>query len=214
MTMTATSTNAQPETHAETPDRPAMRWGYARVSLSDGRQDEEPQARALELAGVSRVFRDRVHSDVPPADRDGWTQLLQVAKPGDEIVVWKVDRVSRGGIRETFDVADDLHRRGITLVLLTEGIRVDGTPLGEIVLAVLAWAANQERSAIRLRTREALAQRRAAGVRLGRPPALTIDQRDHVRKLATEPGATLAGIARVMGCSPQTVRRVIEANRR
>ena len=190
-----------------------MRLGYARVSLSDGRQDEEPQARALERAGVDRVFRDRVSSEVPPAERDGWRELLAAARPGDEVTVWKVDRVSRGGIFETFAVAKDLHDRGLALVLLTEGIRVEGTPIGEIVLACLAWAANQERAAIRLRTRDALAQRRAAGVRLGRPPMLTIDQREHVRKLAAEPGATIAGIARVMDCSERTIRRVLDGAR-
>ena len=64
----------------------------------------------------------------------------------DGVIVWKMDRLSRGGIRETYNAIDRLKKYGINVYSVTEPfLNIDeDNPTGELILAVLAWAAGQE----------------------------------------------------------------------
>lgn len=70
--------------------------------------------------------------------------------------------------------------------------------------------AEYERALIRERTRAGIAAARAAGRRIGRPPALTDEQRDFARRLRAQ-GEGVATIARVLEVSPSTIRRALTA---
>jgi DNA invertase Pin-like site-specific DNA recombinase len=84
------------------------------------------------------------------------------------VYVFRLDRLSRGGIRQTFEVCDEFKRCGVELVSVADGFALDG-PASEVVLAVLAWAAQMERLAIGERIAATHKQVKAAGGRWGRP---------------------------------------------
>lgn len=169
---------AVPEPRLETPavpevDRPVAGRGevvgYARVSTRQ--QDEALQLDALRAAGATRVFVDRgVSGSVPLADRPAWGDLLDYARPGDAVAVYRLDRLTRRGLRDLLQVVADLRdQRGVAVRSLTEPIDTSG-PAGELILAIVGWVAEQERETLRRRTRDGLAAARARGSRPGRPP--------------------------------------------
>jgi DNA invertase Pin-like site-specific DNA recombinase len=109
------------------------------------------------------------------------------------LVVAKLDRLSRS-VADFASLLDRAQRRGWGLVALDLGVDTT-TPAGELVANVMAAVAQWERRAIGQRTREGLAAKRAAGVRLGRPPVLPADVVERIIAERTE-GRTLQAIAR------------------
>lgn len=178
--------------------------GYARVSSDGGRQDLAPQLAALRAAGATKIFTDEASGK--SMDRPGWRALLGYARRNDTVVVVRLDRLGRVGIRSTLEVIEELTHLGVGLRSLTEHLDVTG-PVGQVIVSILAWAAEQERLANSQRTKEALAHRRAQGVRLGRPPAMTTAQRElAAEQLAA--GKSTREVARLLGVSKSTVHRI------
>lgn len=97
--------------------------------------------------------------------------LLELdAGRADVLVVAKLDRLSRS-VAQGAQVMEQAQRCGWSLVALDFGLDTT-TPAGEMVANVILSTAQYERRLIGQRTRDALAAKRAAGVRLGRPQAL------------------------------------------
>lgn len=84
------------------------------------------------------------------------------------VYVFKIDRLTRSGIRDTLAVVEELRRGGAELVSVADGFDLSG-PAAEVVLAVMAWAAAMERRAIGDRIKAARVRIEAAGGRWGRP---------------------------------------------
>ena len=127
---------------------------------------------------------------------------------GDTIVVAFLDRLSRNfedGVR----IQAELTRRNIGIVAIRENIDTrEGSDAAKFFRrSILAQGACQLDSASE-RIRLGLDCARANGKRVGRPPALTHEQVEQCRRMAGE-GAGLRHIARVMGCSPATVKKVL-----
>ncbi|MGA2502247.1 MAG: recombinase family protein, partial [Tepidisphaeraceae bacterium] len=101
-------------------------------------------------------------------DRPAMQRALAMLAAGeaDCLVAAKVDRLSRS-VRDYAGLLDLAHREGWTLITLDLGVDTS-TPLGEAMANVSATFAQLERRMIGQRTREALAAKRAAGVRIGR----------------------------------------------
>ena len=93
-----------------------MKIGYGRVSTLD--QHPELQTDALTEAGCDpdHLFIEKISSRVK--DRPELEAAMRYARPGDTIVVWKLDRAGRS-VKELLTIADDLHERGIGLHVLT-----------------------------------------------------------------------------------------------
>jgi len=127
------------------------------------------QVDALERAGCYRVFTETASG--AHADRPTLAQLLDQLRPGDTLVVWKLDRLGRS-LRHLVDTVTSLAERGIALRNLQEA--TETTPGGELVLHVFAVLAEFERDLIRERTAIRLAAARARGRRGGRPSVLTV----------------------------------------
>ena len=79
-------------------------------------------------------------------------KLREAARAGlvTKLYVFRLDRLARSGIRAMFEVLEDFKRHGVEVVTLADGFDVNG-PAAEIVLAVLAWAAQRETLAMRER---------------------------------------------------------------
>src|SRR5699024_5509595 len=91
--------------------------GYARVSTGD--QDARLQHDALQAAGCYRIFTDTASGSLQ--SRPELDKLMDQLRPGDTLVVWRLDRLGRS-IRHLIDQLSDLQARGIEFRSLQENI--------------------------------------------------------------------------------------------
>lgn len=180
--------------------------GYARVSTDD--QDPAAQVGALEAAGCDPVYIERASGST--MERPQWAECNRGLGRGDTLVVVRIDRLGRS-LADLVAVLDDLGRRGVAFRSLTEGLDTT-TPMGRMVYQLAAAFAEYERALISERTRAGLATARARGARIGRPPALTDEQRAIAHQLHDH-GCNKAAIARILGVSRSTIRRALQADR-
>src|SRR4029453_15645952 len=117
--------------------------GYARVSTTD--QQPHLQVAALERAGCYRVFPETASG--ARTDRPTLEQVLDQLRPGDTLVVWKLDRLGRS-LRHLAAPITGLANHGIGFRSLQETIDTT-TPGGKLVLRVFAALAEFERDPIR-----------------------------------------------------------------
>jgi DNA invertase Pin-like site-specific DNA recombinase len=176
-----------------------MLIGYARVSTDDQRLDL--QRDALTQAGCTRVYEDKESG--AKAARPGLTLALEVAREGDTLVVWRLDRLGRS-LKDLIELVEKLENQGIALKSLKESIDTASSG-GRLVFHLFGALAEFERSLIRERTRAGLAAARARGRKGGRPKALDPARRQLAVKLYREREHTLAEICRMLGISKPTL---------
>lgn len=181
-----------------------MLIGYARVSTPE--QDLAPQLAALSAAGCEKVFSDKASG--AKANRAGLTDALSHARPGDVLVVWKLDRLGRT-MKGLVDLAADLAERKIGLRSLTDGIDTAGTA-GKLVFHIMAAMAEMERDLVRERTTAALIIAKREGRVGGRKTVMTPKRLDAARKLLAS-GMTAREIAPTIGVSIATLYRHLPA---
>ncbi|GAA1083734.1 DNA invertase Pin-like site-specific DNA recombinase [Pseudonocardia antarctica] len=179
--------------------------GYARVSTGD--QSTAAQRDALVAAGCDRVFADVASGKL--ARRPQLDALLDYARPGDVLVITKLDRLGRS-VAHLVELGALLQSRGIDLRVLHQGIDTT-TPGGRLTFHILASIAEFERDLISERTRDGLAAARARGRKGGRPPALSPAKLAHARTLRDGGKHTMTQIAELVGCSRATLYRVLDA---
>jgi len=180
--------------------------GYARVSTGD--QDASLQVDALTAAGCFKVFTDTASGALQ--ERPGLARLQEQLRPGDTLVVWRLDRLGRS-LRHLIDSLNDLQARGVGFRSLTESIDTT-TPGGRLVFHVFAALAEFERELIRERTAAGLAAARARGRQGGRPPLLTGDQQLAARRMYEQQDMTVEQIGEVLGVSRTTVYRTLRTD--
>lgn len=155
-----------------------------------GRVVEEIARRGWESVAV---LADEGYS-AKSLDRPAITEALRMLTAGeaDALVVAKLDRLSRS-LLDFAALMDRSRREGWEVVALDLGMDTS-TPSGEMLAGVMATFAQYERRLIGQRTRDALAVKRAQGVRLGRPVGLPPEVRDRIAAERAG-GATLPAIA-------------------
>ena len=133
-----------------------MLVGYMRVSSSGDRQVLDLQRDALLAAGVDarHLFEDRATGS--RSDRAGLTKALAFIKPGDCLVVWKLDRLGRS-LPHLLTTVTDLKKRGIAFRSLTEQMDTT-TPQGEFLFHIFGSLAHDAESGV-MRSRVLDAQR-------------------------------------------------------
>lgn len=187
-----------------------MLLGYMRVSTADGRQSTDLQRDALVAAGVdpARLYQDRASGGRD--DRPGLSACLQALRPGDTLVVWKLDRLGRS-LAHLVATLQDLGARGVGLrVLAGEGAALDTTTAaGRLVFGVFAALAEFEREMIRERTRAGLAAARARGRKGGRRFALTRAQVRLAQAAMANRDTSVAELCRELGVKPVTLYRYV-----
>jgi DNA invertase Pin-like site-specific DNA recombinase len=153
--------------------------GYARVS-SNG-QELQLQLDALKKAGVAKadVFTDKVSG--AKAVRPGLDKCLQQLKPGDTLLVWRLDRLGRS-IRHLIDLVEDLHQRSVKFKSICDGAIDTTSASGELIFHVFSALAQFERRLIQERTNAGLKAARARGRLGGRPPMSLDDPRIQTAK--------------------------------
>ena len=182
-----------------------MLIGYARVSIAD--QNLALQHQALSAAGCSNIFEDTISG--AKIDRPGLTKVQEQLRPGDTLVVWKLDRLGRP-VKNLIDFTEQLHTDGVGFRSLTDQID-NTTPAGRFFFNIMASLAQMERELRVERTQAGLSAARAKGHLPGRKRLMTDSKIASAIKLL-EAGTTPAEVARDLGVSIPTLYRRVPAN--
>jgi DNA invertase Pin-like site-specific DNA recombinase len=179
-----------------------MLVGYMRVSTNGDRQVLDLQRDALLAAGVDErnLFEDRVTGS--RVDRTGLTKALAFIRPGDCLVVWKLDRLGRS-LPHLLTTVTDLKKRGVAFRSLTEQMDTT-TPQGEFLFHIFGSLAQFERSLIRERVQAGLAAAQRRGRHGGRPAVIDAEKLAAVTA-ALDGGATKAAVCRTFGIKRSTL---------
>jgi DNA invertase Pin-like site-specific DNA recombinase len=174
--------------------------GYARVSTDEQGANGvglDAQRAAIEAECARRGWQlVRIEEDVLSGrnlNRPGLRRALDACHAGEVagVVVAKLDRLSRSLI-DFAGLLERARRESWNLVALDLGVDLS-TPSGEFLASVMASAAQWERRIIGQRTKEALAVKKAQGVRLGRPPSIPDELAGRIVGMRTR-GMTLQAI--------------------
>ena len=176
-----------------------MLIGYARVSTDD--QNLNLQQDALNQAGCECIYEDQISG--VKAERRGLQEAINYARPGDTLVVWRLDRLSRS-LKDLIEMVTLLESRGIGLKSLHEAMDTSSSS-GKLIFHIFGALAEFERNLIRERTQAGLKAARARGRKGGRPKSLSNDKQALAVKLYDEKKHTINEICTMMGISKPTL---------
>ena len=186
-------------------------YGYLRVSTDQ--QDVQNQKHGvLEYANKNgfagmAFIEDSVSGKKPWQDRE-LGKVLNAAIEGDTLIVSEVSRLARSTL-QVLEILKHCSERQINLHIAKNNMRFDDSMQSRITATVLGMAAEIEREFISSRTKEALAARKAKGIKLGRPQGkaekLKLDAfKDEIQKYL-DLGLSKAAIAKIIECPPTTL---------
>lgn len=180
------------------------RIGYARVSDQD--QSWNLERDALEQAGCTAIYGDFGASGAQISRRE-LDALFANLYPGDTLVVWKLDRLSRSTLH-LLEILADLRENQIDFIAITQGIDTT-TAIGRMLYGQLAVFAEFEREQIRERTRAGMAAAKARGVHIGRPKAIPPDVARLLKHRLDIGAATIENLEEELNVSKQTILRAV-----
>lgn len=188
-------------------------FGYARTSTD--RQDLDLQRAELEAEGCKVVTEQE--SGKTRDERPRLERLLKELEPGDTLVVYKLDRLSRS-LRDVVNILHELQEHpGGPVKFRSLHDPIDTVPkadpfeeaMRQATISMLATFAELERGFIVARTSAGRKHAKANGVAFGRDPALTSSQLAMARRELAEPGASVAKVARAFGVHRATLYRYL-----
>lgn len=181
-----------------------MLFGYARVSEGED-QSTAVQRRLLREAGAEKVYEEAMSGG--RWDRPELSRLLDQLRPGDVVMVWKLDRLSRS-LKDLLHLLERIEVAGAGFRSLTESIDTT-TAAGRMLMQMLMLGsfAKYERAMVKERTAAGLAAARAEGRAGGRRPKLTAQQRADIVENVRSGRRTATQMARLYSVSGPTVSR-------
>ncbi|GFO81210.1 MAG: recombinase [Methyloceanibacter sp.] len=183
-------------------DVPGRLIGYARVSTPD--QKLHRQLDALKYAQCDLIFRDHGVSG-GKANRPGLDQALALLKPGDGLVVLKLDRLGRS-VGHLASLLTRFNENEVHFCSLTEGINTT-TSSGKLVFHIIAAVAEFQRDIIRENTCQGIEAARRRGKQIGRPHALDLDAILQGHRDILENGTPIRVVADRLNVSHATLTR-------
>lgn len=185
----------------------------AYLRISTDAQDEASQRQQLDTWSaaasipIDNYLTDTASGATPWQQRQLAT-AINLAQPGDLIVVSEISRIARStiGVLTFLQHAAD---KQITIIAVRNKLALDDSLHSKITVTVLALAAEIERDLLRERTKAALTARRNKGLPLGRPVGsrsvkILADKSDDIQRMLSARVSKRA-IARVLGCAPSTL---------
>ena len=154
----------------------SMKIGYARVSTTG--QNLDMQLDSLMKAGCEKIYTEK-ESGVK--ERPVLNELLSYIRQGDELVVYKLDRLGRS-LKDLLNIVDDLQTRQINLVSLNDNFDAK-TPSGKLMMQLFAILAEYERNLIVERTKTGRMVAMKNGKKMGRPKILQNTKADACSQL-------------------------------
>ena len=179
-----------------------MKIGYARVSTNG--QCSDGQSEQLKAAGCAKVVQETASG--AKTNRAALGKLIGSLKPGDVVVVTRLDRLARSTI-DLLMILKSISGRGGLFSSLGEQWADTTTAAGRLMLTILGGLAEFERELIKARTAEGRERAKGRGVKMGPKFKLTPHQQDEVRKRKAE-GVSVRDLGRSYNVSPNTISRV------
>lgn len=173
---------------------------YVRVSSEDQHLDRQRASIRESVGEPDRWFEDRCSGG--STNRPALSTMLAHVREGDEIVAPSMDRLARS-VPDLYALVDGLTGRGVAVRFLKEGQRFEpgsASSMSRLLLGVLGAVAEFERSLIRERQAEGIAQAKAKGVYRGRARRLSPEQVVEARERVSA-GVPLSRVAREAGVS-------------
>lgn len=185
-------------------------FGYARVSTVE--QDLAAQLAELKRLGVdeAHVFVDRGLTG-RNRDRPGLREALAAVRPGERLVVTKLDRLARS-LPDARDIANELAERDIALQIGSTTYDPND-PNGKLLFNVLGMVAEFEADLISQRTREGMAIAKANGRLKGSPPKLSPAQDAHVLQLHEAGEHTIPELCELFKVTRASIYRALDRAR-
>jgi DNA invertase Pin-like site-specific DNA recombinase len=184
----------------------------AYIRVSSKAQDHAMQRDAIERRGVKVGKWYAEKASAKTTQRAELQRLLADARAGlvSEVWVFRVDRLTRSGVADTFAVVGELRRAGVALHSVSDGVTIKpGEDItSDVFLFALGLAAQIERTAINDRIAAARVRQEARGEAWGRPPRMTAAELATARRLASE-GRSVRAIAKALGVPKSTVARAV-----
>lgn len=185
-----------------------MKIGYARVSTFE--QNLDMQLDALKKEDCSQVFTDKVSG--VKAVKPELEKLLAYARPGDTIVIWKLDRLGRNTVK-LIELVEELAKRKINLKSLSEQVDTT-TATGNLFFQFMCILAEHERNIIRERTKAGLSSARARGRTGGRPKGLSTHYQliaPEIKEMYEKNNRSTEDIRKIFGIKSQpTLYKILE----
>jgi DNA invertase Pin-like site-specific DNA recombinase len=194
---------------------------YAYLRVSTDAQDVANQRHGVVRYCADKRLLEPIFIEDTASGKTDWRtrplgQLVTRAGQGDVIVVSEVSRLARSTL-QVLEIGRECIERGVHLHVAKNGIVFDDTMQSKIVATVLGLVAEIERDFISARTKEALAKRKAEGMKLGRPigPARKLrldDSADKIDAYLTK-GIDKRAIAKLLDVAPNTLYAWLKARR-
>ena len=192
---------------------------YAYLRVSTDQQDLDNQRHGiLEYAnqnGITGVqfVEDSVSGKVKWRERRIGDLLLKTMQPGDTVVFAEISRMARSTL-QVLEMLEHATTTNLQVHIAKQRMRFDDSLNSKITATVLGLAAEIEREFISMRTKEALAKRKADGKTLGRPKGkaetVRLDKhRDEINRYLKK-GISKRSIAKLLDCSKSTLYNWLE----
>ncbi|MBQ7446575.1 MAG: recombinase family protein [Eubacterium sp.] len=186
-------------------------YGYVRVSSRD--QNEDRQLIAMHENGISQdnIFIDKQSGK--DFNRPSYKRMLRMLRKGDLLYIKSIDRLGRSydDILEQWRVLTKKKKVDICVIDMPlldtrNGKDLMGAFLGDVVLQVLSFVAENERKMIRMRQAEGIQAAKARGIRFGRPEHPLPENFDEVYRRWTDGQISGIKAAAELGMAPSTFR--------
>lgn len=176
--------------------------GYARVSTNHQKLDS--QIDALEKYGVDKIYKE--YDSGRNQNRVVLEEVLDVLKPGDTLVIFKLDRLARG-TQHLLKLLEEFEERQISFVSIQNNIDTT-TPMGKLIFTIMGAFAEMEAELIRERVIAGLETAQSKGVKLGRPSKS--EEIKQAIELYKETDLTTQEISKQVDISTATLYRHLE----
>ncbi len=184
-----------------------MKIGYARVSTTD--QNLDMQLNELEKAGCKKIYREKLSGK--NKERPELQNLLADLRTGDQVVVWKLDRIGRS-IKDLIEIVDTFKNKGVDFISLHNQIDTS-TSTGRFTFNIFAALAEFERELIVERTKAGLQAAKLRGIKSGRKPGLSaenIKKAQKAHQLLNQNNMSMQEISEFLKVGKSTLYRYIK----
>ena len=182
-----------------------MKIGYMRVSTAE--QNLDLQEDELKKAGCNKIFSDKISGSLSKAERPGLKEAITYLREGDELVVYKLDRLGRS-LKELISIITELSDKKINFSCITQNLDTS-TSSGKLIFHVFAAIAEFERELIKERTKSGLESARARGRIGGRPSIVTTDKIKMAKQLHSDKSLPIKQILEALGVSKAVFYRML-----
>ena len=183
-------------------------YGYARVSTSF-QSLKNQRHEIFEYAHKNSILIDKIVEIEISSTKNKKERLINETLSnltrGDVLIVTKLDRLGRSTV-EVLQIIEDIKAKGIILHIIQDGLIIDcniSNPISDMLLALLSGFGQMERNFISERTKSALAQRKAQGIKLGRKKGAIVksiydDHLNTINELYNKK-VTISNISKIIG---------------